>query len=328
MVAFFRIISAIFMAITTVISFPVAGNISAEFAPQDKDNVKLTFAAISDVHMKDSATRSFMLELGLADMENAAYPLDGLVVAGDVTDHAYEEQWQKTAEVFAKYNPAKNIVLAVGNHDTWGSEEDNRFPESQERFIRHGSQIMNRELEKTYYSAKINGYTFVVMSSEDDGTNAYVSDEQLSWLDATLAEAAKDGLPIFLVFHQPLNESHGLPVTWGDDEPEPMDGGIGEESDKVEAVLQKYENIVYISGHLHLGLGDRFTSKIWDYKSVETYGNITSVNLPCYTYFNPMGQIMSGTGIVFEVYEDEIVLRPRSFSSNVWYTAYNYTIEL
>ena len=315
------------MAITTVISFPVAGNISAEFAPQDKENVKLTFAAISDVHMKDSATRSFMLELGLSDMENAAYPLDGLVIAGDITDHAYEEQWQKTAEVFAKYTPAKNIVLAVGNHDTWGSDDD-RFEPSKERFVKYGGQIMNRELEKTYYSTKINGYTFVVMSSEDDGTNAYISDEQLSWLDVTLAEAAKDNLPIFLVLHQPLNESHGLPITWGDDEPEPMDGGIGEESDKVEAILRKYENIIYISGHLHLGLGDKYTSKIWDYQTVETNGNITSVNLPCYMYFNPMGQIMSGTGIVFEVYEDEIVLRPRSFSSNVWYTAYNYTIEL
>ena len=327
MVTLFRIISAFFMAITTVISFPVAGNISAEFAPQDKENVKLTFAAISDVHMKDSATRSFMLELGLSDMENAAYPLDGLVIAGDITDHAYEEQWQKTAEVFAKYTPAKNIVLAVGNHDTWGSDDD-RFEPSQERFVKYGGQIMNRELEKTYYSTKINGYTFVVMSSEDDGTNAYISDEQLSWLDVTLAEAAKDNLPIFLVLHQPLNESHGLPITWGDDEPEPMDGGIGEESDKVEAILRKYENIIYISGHLHLGLGDKYTSKIWDYQTVETNGNITSVNLPCYMYFNPMGQIMSGTGIVFEVYEDEIVLRPRSFSSNVWYTAYNYTIEL
>ena len=327
MVTLFRIISAFFMAITTVISFPVAGNISAEFAPQDKENVKLTFAAISDVHMKDSATRSFMLELGLSDMENAAYPLDGLVIAGDITDHAYEEQWQKTAEVFAKYTPAKNIVLAVGNHDTWGSDDD-RFEPSKERFVKYGGQIMNRELEKTYYSTKINGYTFVVMSSEDDGTNAYISDEQLSWLDVTLAEAAKDNLPIFLVLHQPLNESHGLPITWGDDEPEPMDGGIGEESDKVEAILRKYENIIYISGHLHLGLGDKYTSKIWDYQTVETNGNITSVNLPCYMYFNPMGQIMSGTGIVFEVYEDEIVLRPRSFSSNVWYTAYNYTIEL
>ena len=327
MVAFFRIISAFFMAITTLISFPVAGNISAEFAPTDKENVKLTFAAISDVHMKDSATRGFMLELGLADMEKADYPLDALVVAGDITDHAYEEQWQKTANVFAKYNPAKNIVLAVGNHDTWGSDDD-RFEPSAERFIKYGGQIMNRELDKTYYSTKINGYTFVVMSSEDDGTNAYVTDEQIEWLDATLAEASKDNLPIFLVFHQPINESHGLPITWGDDEPEPMDGGIGEQSEKVEAVLQKYEKIIYISGHLHLGLGDKFTSKLWNYQTVETYGNITSVNLPCYMYFNPMGQIMSGTGVVFEVYEDQVILRPRSFSSNVWYTAYNYTIEL
>ena len=166
------------------------------------------------------------------------------------------------------------------------------------------------------------------MSSEDDGTDAYVSDEQIAWLDVTMAEAAKDGLPIFVVFHQPINESHGLPVTWGDDEPEPMDGGIGEQSEKVEAVLQKYENVIYISGHLHLGMGDEYTSKIWDYKSVETHGNITSVNLPCYMYFNPMGQIVSGTGFVFEVYDDYILIRGRSYSSNVWYTAYEYTINL
>lgn len=328
MVAFFRIISAFFMALTTLISFPFAGNISADFAPKDAENVKLTFATISDTHMKDSATRAFMMELGLADMENADYPLDALVHAGDITDHAYEEQWQKTADVFSKYNPAKNIILGVGNHDTWGSEEDDRFPESQERFIKYGGQIMNRELDEVYYSAKVNGYTFVVMSSEDDGTDAYVSDEQLSWLDATMAEAAKDNLPIFIVFHQPLNGSHGLPRTWGDDEPEPMDGGIGEQSDKVEAILQKYKNVFYISGHIHNGIGDGFTSKAWGYKSIETIGNITSVNLPSYMYLGYRGQVMSGLGFVFEVYEDEVVIRARSYSSNVWYTSYDYTIEL
>ena len=37
---------------------------------------------------------------------------------------------------------------------------------------------------------------------------------------------------------------------------------------------------------------------------------------------------MSGTGFVFEVYEDEVVIRGRSYSSNVWYTAYEYTIPL
>ena len=85
MVAVFKIISAIFMAITTLISFPVAGNISADFAPKDEENVKLTFATMSDTHMKDSATRAFMLELGLSDMENSDYRLDALVHAGDVT---------------------------------------------------------------------------------------------------------------------------------------------------------------------------------------------------------------------------------------------------
>ena len=328
MVAFFRIISAFFMAITTLISYPVAGNISADFAPKDEENVKLTFATVSDTHMKDSATRAFMLELGLSDMENSDYRLDALVHAGDITDHAYEEQWQKTVDVFSKYDPADNIILSVGNHDTWGSDEDDRFPESQERFMKYAGQIMSKELEKTYYSTKVNGYTFVVMSSEDDGTDAYVSDEQIAWLDATMAEAAADGLPIFVVFHQPINNSHGLPVTWGDDEPEPMDGGIGEQSEKVEAVLQKYKNVIYISGHLHLGMGDKITPKLWDYRSVETYGNITSVNLPCYMYFNPMGQIMSGTGFVFEVYDDYVLVRGRSYSSNVWYTAYEYTIDL
>ncbi len=328
MVAVFKAVSAVFMAIATLISFPFAGNISADFAPRDSENVNLVFASVSDTHMKDSATRAFMLELGLSDMENADYPLDAFVLAGDITDHAYEEQWQKTADVFAKYKPAKNIILGVGNHDTWGSEEDDRFPESQERFMKYGGKIMNRELDKVYYSTKVNGYTFVVMSSEDDGTDAYISDEQIAWLDATMAEAAKDNLPIFLVLHQPLNGSHGLPATWGDDEPEPMDGGIGLESDKVEAVLQKYKNVFYISGHIHNGIGEKFTSEAWGYKSVETIGNVTSVNLPSYMYLGYRGQVMSGLGFVFEVYDDEVVIRARSFSSNVWYTAYEYTIDL
>jgi len=328
MVAVFKAISAFFMAITTLLAFPFAGNISAEFAPKDAENVKLTFATMSDSHIKDSATRSFMLELGLADMQDADYPLDALVHAGDITDHAYEEQWQKTADVFAKYTPAKNIILAPGNHDMWGSEEDDRFPESSERFTRFGSKIMGREIDKVYYSTKVNGYTFVVMSSEDDGTDAYVSDEQLAWLDATLAEASADNLPVFLVFHQPLNGSHGLPRTWGDDEPEPMDGGIGPESDKVEAILRKYKNIFYISGHIHNGIGEKFTSEAWGYKSVETNGNITSVNLPSYMYLGYRGQVMSGLGFVFEVYDDEVIIRARSYSSNIWYTSYEYTVEL
>ena len=38
--------------------------------------------------------------------------------------------------------------------------------------------------------------------------------------------------------------------------------------------------------------------------------------------------IANGTGFSFEVYDDEVVIRARSYSAGVWYTDYNTTIEL
>ena len=40
------------------------------------------------------------------------------------------------------------------------------------------------------------------------------------------------------------------------------------------------------------------------------------------------GTVANGTGFVFEVYDDEVILRGRSFSAGVWYTLYTYTIPL
>lgn len=329
-VTIFRAISAVFMAIATLISFPVAGNISAEFAPKDQENVKLTFATVSDTHFTESPLRVFMMQLGLNDMQEADYTLDALVHAGDITDHGYAEQWDKVAEAFSAYNPAKNIILAEGNHDTWSedAEGNDSFEIAKQNFIEYNKKISGREIDNVYYSTEINGYTFIVLGSEDDGTDAYVSDAQLAWLETEMAEKYEDGKPIFIVFHQPLNLTHGLPETWGDDDYDELTGGIGEQSDKVEEILQKYKNVFYISGHIHNGIGDKYTSEKLGYKSVETHGNITSVNLPSYMYMGLRGQIMSGLGFVFEVYEDEVVIRARSYSSNVWYTTYDYTIPL
>ncbi len=327
-VSVFRAISAIFMAIATLIAFPVAGNISADFAPRDEENIKLYFATMSDTHFNSSPLRVFMMQLGLADMQDAKYPLDALVHAGDVTDHAYEEDWENCAKAFVGYTPAREYIFAEGNHDTWATDDETSFEVSKERFIRYNNRIAGRKIDNVYYSTQVNGYTFIVLGSEGDHVGATVSDEQVQWLDAEMAKAAESGLPIFVVFHQPMNMTHGLPESWGDEDYDDFTGGIGEQSDNIQAVLQKYKNVFYISGHIHSGFGDKFTSEYAGYKSIETYGNITSINLPSYMYFNALGQNMSGTGFVFEVYEDEVVIRGRSYSSNVWYTAYDYTIPL
>lgn len=301
------------------------GNFKSESKPVNPEEYKLNFAVISDTHMKDEFLRQFMVELGLSGMEQSDSRLDALVVSGDLTDHGEADEWNALAESFSKYDPADEIILACGNHDTWTDES---FEKAKENFINYTGEITGRKIDEMYYSTKINGYTFVVLGSETDRTAAYFSPEQLDWLDETMSVASQDNLPIFVVSHWPINQTHGLPETWGDDEPEPDDGGIGDESGAVEEILKKYENVFYISGHLHNGIGDKATDAIWNYTSVESDGSFHSINLPAYTYFNARGQVLNGNGFNFEVYENEVIIRARSYTSDVWYTSYEYVIPL
>ena len=62
--------------------------------------------------------------------------------------------------------------------------------------------------------------------------------------------------------HQPFAETHGLPEVW-------KTGDMGEQNDEVRAVMEKYNNVFFINGHLHggifekIGLKDSFwTTKI------------------------------------------------------------------
>ena len=143
-----------------------------------------------------------------------------------------------------------------------------------------------------------------------------------------MEKASKDGLPIFVVSHWPVNQSHGLPETWGDDEPEPDDGGFGDQSDAVEAILKKYKNVFLISGHIHNGFANEDQINTYGYVSVESDGSFHSINLPSYMYMTIRGRISNGTGFNFEVYENKVDIRARSYSAGVWYTDYNFSIPL
>lgn len=318
---------SLFVGIAAMLFAPLFGDFTADFIPREPYEVKLDFAVISDVHMTDEQYRKFTLSLGLQDMAEAKYPLDALVVSGDITDHGYREQWDAIAETFSTYNKVENVILAMGNHDTW-SDENDEYADAPAFFKEYNKTVSDRELEEVYYSTKINGYTFVVLGSEASEVDAYISPAQLEWLEETMEEASKDSLPIFVISHQPLNGSFGLPEIWGDDEPQPADGGLGDESEAVEAILKKYENVFLISGHLHTGMSNDLTQTVNTYNSVESDGSFHSVNLPCYMFSNCAGPRANGTGFVFEVYNDSVLIRGRSFSAGVWYTCYEYDIPL
>lgn len=322
-IAFIKGMVAVIMSVLNFF-FPVFGDFTAPTVPV-KEDCRLNFAAISDLHMTEETARRDMLAFALQDMENSQHSLDALVCAGDLTDHGEKQEWEMLVDAFDDYTPAETIILSQGNHDTWTDES---YELSRDYFIEYSEKITGRKIDNVYYSTKVNGYTFIVMGSETDRTSAYISPEQLEWLDNEMAKAAEDGLPIFVISHWPINQSHGLPESWGDDEPEPDDGGFGDQSAQVEAILKAYENVFLISGHIHSGFTNSTQEDVFGYLSVESHGSFHSVNLPSYMYLNPRGRIANGTGYSFEVYDNEVVIRARSFSAGIWYTDYNYTIEL
>ncbi len=325
MISFIRSIVAVIMSLLSICFSSVFGDFTADTKPL-KDDCKLYFAAISDIHMTEETARRDMLRFALEDFEKSSYALDAIVLAGDLTDHGEEPEWEMLKEAFEPYSPARNIIMAQGNHDTW--TEDDKYDLARTLFIKYNKEISDREIENEYYSTKINGYTFIVMASETDRTSAYISDTQLEWLSEEMEKASQDGLPVFVVSHWPINESHGLPETWGDDEPEPDDGGFGDQSAQVEEILKAYENVFLISGHIHSGFNHEGYEDTYGYVSVESDGSFHSVNLPSYMYMTIRGRIANGTGFNFEVYEDEVIIRGRSYSAGVWYSDYNWTIDL
>ncbi len=340
MVAVLKTFLSVVTSVLCLFSSMIFGDFAATYDSQ-KDGCKMNFAVISDTHVTDYTEdyhRLITLEMGLYDMEKASDGLEALVITGDITQHGKRVQYEKVEKSFSKYTPAENIILAAGNHDMWAASkgEVRSFAESEKLFIEYNKKIADRDIEKMYYSTVINGYTFIVIGSEDClEDDPVISDEQLAWLDAELKKATADGKPVFVVSHWPFSGTHGLPNTWNGapaDEVvpglDPATGGMGERNDEVLAMLNSYKNVILINGHVHNGISNSMDDTKYGYSSVEKIENVYSVSLPVYHTVTNRGRIANGMGFVFEVYDDEVIIRARSFSGGVWYTQNEFTIPV
>ncbi|MCL2300678.1 MAG: metallophosphoesterase [Firmicutes bacterium] len=316
MAAFFlRILIKLWSWIFALVMLFSPGAAPAEgiIRPADPDALKLNFSVLADAHIESFTMFRFQyLRSALKDIAGASAPSDALVLLGDNTMNGQFTEYMMLYGILSAHNRSKNTLAAMGNHDINPSAYE--FDEALARHNVFYNAYTGAQNEKPYYAREINGYTFLVLGSEDKaGTHEVISAAQLQWLDESLAGAARGGRPVFVFNHQPFNDKTHFP----DEHPNRPDGhywynldGIGEASDAVFGVLKKYDNVIYFSGHIHAPL-----------KACETEG-VTLVNVYPFTAFT------GGNGMYVEVYGDRVLLRGRQYAFGQWNEDYVYTVTL
>ena len=312
-----RVISFL-VSIIFAVSGVISPALSQQVRPKDEDALQLSFATLSDSHLTDAGVaRQTMLSQGFRDLDGK---VDAIVVVGDMTNHGERTQYQKFYDCVNKSIKASKFIPVAGNHDT--RTENLREEDPTYEFIRAYNEYSGKNLTKPYFTEEVKGYTFIVLFTEN------LSDEQISWFDSEMEKAAKKDKPIFVMCHWPINGVCGqMEIDPG--------MGMGEQSDKVQAILEKYKNVFYFCGHVHAGLRGEVSNKLFGHQSVETINGVHYINLPSYMYLNTDGwasnnggNLLSGCGYIAEVYKNEVVLRARNYALGFYMSVYEKTIKL
>ncbi|GEM_PF-402057 len=295
---------------------------SQKIEPENSDKIKLHFVAWGDPQVSNylKEREPFLISSAKDVKENKTGRIDALVLAGDITENSIPDEWSWVYDDI-KDMGVKNYINATGNHDIRMHEYDT----AKASFVNFTNDLNRRagsklRIKKLSYSYTIRGFKFIVLGSDEILLEeAELSDKQLKWLDKELKSAQKKHHPTFVIAHQPLKDTHGLPDTWGT--AIKSAGSIGAQSDKLKKIMNKYPNTIFITGHLHTGFSKKYT-----YQKI---GNIHSVNLPSLGVENKDGDYNeNGIGYMVEVYNNEVVFRARNFDKSKYMPKYNIRINL
>lgn len=308
---FYKLFLLILSLVYSVSGGVVAPSTEDPIEALNAEQVQLTFATVADPQISNYMfARYRVFEATCMDLKTGNY--DAVLLLGDIAENGLEDEYQ---HVYDNLSGMDTRYLAVtGNHDI----RLRLYSQSSKRFSNFVNALNNDDsMTAMHHSEVINGYKFIMLGSDKTKfEESYLSQEQLDWLDSELA--AENGKLTFVLCHQPLKLTHGLPDTWNS--PSETAGSVGEQNDELIAIMSKYENVVFITGHLHTG----FTDFLY-----ETKEGIHLVNVPSFTIKNKTGDYNeAGLGFIAEVYEDEVIFRARDFAKGIWVSEHDIHIEI
>ncbi len=293
------------------------------------EDCQLNLELISDTHLEEKEfIRVMLLEAAFNTFNNSKADIDAVVINGDLTNYADEPTLAKFFGIL-KDDTDIPVIPVAGNHDIGHAGDrdvtDISREEAYANYLRYRNEYMGRNDEANYFSIEINGYKIIVLGDEvlDGGKwdGITMSQEQLDFLDEELADGTKDGKPVFIFCHWPLEGTVSEDIVW-------PESGIEKDRYDLAPVLEKYKNVFWISGHMHSGTKAEAVDRLYGIKSCEQINGVTYITLPSFGLVNSFGLPFGGRGAQLEVYGDRVVFRPRNMVTGNWYKNAEYTFEI
>jgi hypothetical protein len=325
-----------------------------DFLATPDGQAKLTMLLVSDIHIKaETDERAEALRTVVRDIEQRGEKIDGIINPGDFAGGATAANCDTAYQVInALMDNHKDwqMLPCLGNHETNYVTPEECYLVGAGAFWRNVQAHISNGADRKYgegvldsvqnysYAMTFKGYHFLVLNSDyleqtgdgklDQTSNAadpirhgvYFTEETFAWIEKWLDSYREDGKPVFVINHFPFIDTvpfsifHGIRI---------KDFSIGPQDSRIRRLLGRYENLVFICGHLHSALGMNGPVTV----ESSTGGSFTEICLPALknavrAYLN-----MPATWIM-QVYEKEIVLRARDFGKGEWLTAYDAVIPI
>lgn len=312
-----KIKKALCVLISAVILYSVCSPAVYAF----EDGPIYRFAVLSDTHIsKNDNDENFIKALELISSEKDT--TDGLIIAGDITNHGEPQQIEDFYRMLDEYCTIENLAIATGNHDMGQLDPSGPCRANQ---IAGRNAALGMDSDKIYYSVDMGGIKVIILGDEGNGSNiCKITNEQIDFLGNELASGAADGRPCFVICHWPLMWAHGNAILW----PIVAPGGCLNISTSatIEKLMRQYKNTYYVSGHLHKGL--KGNNPFIDFGSVVTQSGVKCINVPSLGENNRAGYKAQGQGMEFDIYRDKIVIRGRDYFTGNYLTDYVFEIAL
>ena len=314
------------------------------------------FALISDIHIDREnegkniyfiyAERNFRRALQVIKSRGC----DFVISAGDQITNASgaDEEWRLYRSVIDNSGYTGQVYEALGNHETRSAKYGiNTLDECISDFIgytRLDKKDVVRKADKPYYTLiePVFGDVFIFMALEngyDTNSTDNFSDEQMDEVEASVGRYTAERRRVFIIQHANIyaygaGDDTTSPAYEGAVRAESKDGVIFKNNLRFKELIEKYRDVIWLSGHTHVDLADGVNYSGNGSQSCHMLHIPALCGTTRITSDGSGGHRLdrdfyddSSQGYIVDVYPDRAVFSGIDFITDELYPQYTYTIK-